>query len=132
MNLLDSHVLFSVKLHIHLPFFIRVDACLKYGWKKSVSDEPQLPSEAVKLASYPDNGWIPLVSAFSQESSTEFTMSNIMSYFVKCCLKDALPAGDFKSVSKSAENLFRCGHAQAIEVATVDASLYIYKVELPA
>lgn len=35
-------------------------------------------------------------------------------------LKDSLPAGDFKS----AENLFRCGHAQAIEVAT-DASLYI-------
>ena len=115
----------SVKLRFHLPFFIRVNACLKYGWKKSVSDEPQLSGEAVKPASYPENSWIPLVSAFSQESYTQFTISNIMSYFVTRCLKDALPAGDFKSVSKSAENLFRCGHVQAIEVATVDASLYI-------
>ena len=130
MSLLESHVLLSVKLRFHLPFFIRVNACLEYGWKKFVSDELKLPGEAVKPASYPENGWIPLVSAFSQESCTEFTMSNIMSYFVTRCLKDALPAGDFKSVSKSAENLFRCGHVQAIEVATVDAS--VYKVELPA
>ena len=36
-----------------------------------------------------------------------------------------------KSVSKSAENLFRCGHVQAIEVATVDASLYIKSNCLP-
>ena len=80
-----------------------------------------MPGEAVKPASYPENGWIPLVLPF-HKSSTEFTMSNIVSYFVTRCLKNALPAGDFKSVSKSAENLFRCGHVQAIEVATVDAS----------
>ena len=64
MSLLDSHVLLSVKLCFHLPFFIRVNACLKYGWKKSVSDEPELPGEAVKPASYPENGWIPLILPF--------------------------------------------------------------------
>ena len=58
-------------------------------------------------------------------------MSNIMSYFVTRCFEDALPAGDFKSVSKSANNLFRCGHIQAIEVATVDARAYIKSNCLP-
>ena len=54
-----------------------------------------------------------------------------MSYFVTRCLKDTLPAGDFESVSKSADNLFRCGHVQAIKVATVDGSLYIKPNCLP-
>ena len=71
-----------------------------------MSDKPKLPGKAVKPASYPKNGWIPLVSAFSQESSTEFSMSNIMPYFVTRCLKDTLPARNFKSVSKSADTLF--------------------------
>ena len=70
MSFLDGHVPLSVKLRFHLPFSIRFNACLKYGWKKSVSDERKLPGEAVKPTSYPENGWIPLVSAFSQESST--------------------------------------------------------------
>ena len=70
---------------------------------------------------------MPLISAFSSQDDPstadhhlphQFTMSNIMSYFVTRCLKDPLPAGDFKSISKSAENLFRCGDVQDIEVAT--------------
>ena len=51
---------------------------------------------------------MPLISAFSSQDDPstanyhlphQFTMSNIMSYFVTRCLKDSLPAGDFKSIS---------------------------------
>ncbi len=50
------------------------------------------------------------------ESSTEY--NNI----VFCDTLPKVPAGDFKSISKSAENLFRCGH---IEVATATDTVYI-------
>ena len=67
----------------------------------------------------------------SDDQVPQFTMSNIMTYFVTCCLKDSLPARDFKSISKSAENMFRCGHVQDIEVVTDNDSVYIKSNCLP-
>ncbi len=59
---------------------------------------------------YLDSDWIPIFSLDmdDHESSTDpqFT-STIISYFVTSCLRNSLPVGDFKSISKSAENLFR-------------------------
>ena len=49
-----------------------------------------------------------------------------MSYFVTHCL-----TGDFKSISRSAENLFRCGHVQHIKVAADDEHVFIKSVCLP-
>ena len=58
-------------------------------------------------------------------------MSHIVAYFVNRTVKDSLPAADFKSVNNSAENLFRCGHIQSIEVVAVDDILYVKSKCLP-
>ena len=89
-------------------------------------------TEKLKPA-YPENGWLPLLSAYPQSTLStdqdnevpQFTMSDIMSYFVTRCLEDSLPSGDFKSISKSSENLFRCGHVQNIQVSKLDDSVYV-------
>ena len=52
-------------------------------------------------------------------------MSHIVSYFVTRTVTDKLPASDFKSINKSAENLFRCGHVQAIQIATSADLVYL-------
>ncbi len=92
--------------------------------------EPEATDPPTQRYTYPDSGWIPIFSLDmdDHESSTDpqFTMSTIISYFVTRCLRDSLPAGDFKSISKSAENLFRCGHVQDIEVATAT----VHKIEV--
>ena len=40
--------------------------------------------------------------------------SNIVAYFVSRSVYDGLPAGDFKTINKSAQYLFGCGHVQII------------------
>ena len=42
-----------------------------------------------------------------------------------CSVCDGLPAGDFKTINKSAENLFVCGHVQNIQVCATDNNLFI-------
>ena len=81
---------------------------------------------------YPDNGWTLFTNGFSQTNSCfNFGMSQIVSYFVTRTVRDSMPAGDFKSVNRSAENLFRCGHVQNIESVVVGDSLYIRSKCLP-
>ena len=95
-------------------------------------------TEKLKPA-YPENGWLPLLSAYPQSTLStdqddevpQFTMSDIMSYFVTRCLEDSLPSGDFKSISKSSENLFRCGHVQNIQVSKLDDCVYVKSQCLP-
>ena len=58
-------------------------------------------------------------------------MSHIISYFVTRRVKDSLPAGDFKSVNTSAENLFRCGHVQSIQLVAVNDILCVKSKCLP-
>ena len=41
---------------------------------------------------------------------------NVIYYFVTRITDDGRTASDFKSINKSAENLFRCGHVQALAV----------------
>ena len=65
---------------------------------------------------YPYSGWTLFTNSFSQTNSClNFGMGQIVSYFITRTVKDSMPAGDFKSVNRSAENLFRCAHVQNIE-----------------
>ena len=60
-----------------------------------------------------------------------FNNGNIMAYFVTRSVIDGLPSADFKSINSSAENLFRCGHVQCIEVCKTATALYIQASCLP-
>jgi hypothetical protein len=55
-----------------------------------------------------------------------FTNAQIISYFVSRTASDGLPVNDFKSVNRSAMNLFRCGHIQKIELCNNVNSHTIY------
>lgn len=65
----------------------------------------------------PGDGWQEITCAFSSPQQVlPFTNAQIVAYFVTRTVDDALPAGDFKSINKSASNLYHCGHVQNIEV----------------
>ena len=69
---------------------------------------------------------ISLTDALSPQSDfcPNFNMSHIVAYFVTRTVKDFLPAGDFKSVNKFAENLFRSGgHVQNIQSVPVNNNI---------
>ena len=55
----------------------------------------------------------------------QFNMEHTVVYFITCTVTDSLPAADFKSVNKSMESLFHCGHAQAIQVGSADKHLFV-------
>ena len=48
-----------------------------------------------------------------------------MAYFITRSVTDGKMAGDIKSINKSADNLFICGHVQSIEFVKVDELTYI-------
>ena len=52
-------------------------------------------------------------------------MGHIVTYFVTRTVCDSLPATDLKSINKSADNLFRCGHVQEIVVCTTTSLLFL-------
>ncbi len=64
---------------------------------------------------FPENNWNVLaLHSDSSLSSLIFNNSHMISYFVARSVSDGKPAGDVKSVNKSAEYLFTCGHVQSI------------------
>ena len=52
-------------------------------------------------------------------------MGHIVTYFVTRTVCDSLPTVDLKSINKSAENLFRCGHVQEIAVCTTTSFVFV-------
>ena len=54
-----------------------------------------------------------------------FSTSNIITYFVTRTAADGLAVGDFTSASKSAENLFLCGHVKDIELSSQPDILWV-------
>ena len=64
------------------------------------------------VVSFPDTGWEDFTDTPLITDSFDFTFAQIVSYFVNRFVCDGLPAGDFKGINKSAENLFICGHIQ--------------------
>ena len=103
----------------------RVSACIKHGLDKRESDA-NITLTTPRPVNYPEQGWKPLTRAFSSSDMVpKFNIGHIVAYFFYRTVSDNLPASDFKSVSKSAENLFRCGHVQDIQVCCIDELLYI-------
>ena len=105
-----------------------MDACIKYGWEKK--EDPT--DKAATVLKFPDSGWSLFTDTFPNSSCPlSFSMSNIVTYFVARTVKDSLPAGDFKSINKSAENLFKCGHIQMLQSVTVDGTVFVKANCLP-
>ena len=118
-------------------------ACIKYGvaHDSTACDNSATvttsPSSTAKI-NFPENdsgGWEDLVSSGNSRvptlSSLEFTTSHIVAYFVARSVCDNQPAGDIKSINKSAEYLFKCGHVQSIQFATSDSHLLFKAKCLP-
>ena len=77
----------------------------------------------------PTDGWKSIQSAFKSPSEVpNFSTSNIITYFVTRTAADGLAVGDFTSASKSAENLFLCGHVKDIELSTEPDILRVSQV----
>ena len=71
--------------------------------------------------SSPTEGWKTIQSAFqSSDDVPRFSLSNVINYFVVRTASDGKAANDFKSINKSAENLFHCGHVQALLITCKD------------
>ena len=77
----------------------------------------------------PESGWKGICTMPLAEFN--FNMSQIVAYFVTRSVSDGQIAGDIKSINKSAENLFICGHVQNIEFVNVDCWMYIKAKCLP-
>ena len=116
----------------------RVNAFIKYGWDKNVCNPyggdvlaDPCGSGLHGVLPYPEGSWTVISKAFSSANVPQFNTSHIVAYFVTRTVSDCLPAADFKSVNKSAENLFRCGHVQSIQVCTTETHLYVRANCLP-
>ena len=69
----------------------------------------------------PTEGWKTIQSAFqSSDDVPRFSLSYVINYFVVRTASDGKAANDFKSINKSAENLFHCGHVQALLITCKD------------
>ena len=111
--------------------FFRVKAYIDNGWSDKVYN-PDIPlgdcststNKLVKFdstVSPPTEGWKTIQSAFqSSDDVPKFSLSNVINYFVVRTASDGKAANDFKSINKSAENLFHCGHVQALLVTSKD------------
>ena len=63
--------------------------------------------------------WKDIRKVFSDKKDVPmFTNGQLINYFVCRTVADGLPAGDFKSMNKSAKYLYECGHVQNIQIGT--------------
>ena len=67
------------------------------------------------------------------ESNFHFNIGHIVAYFVTRSVSDNKAATDLKSINKSAEGLYNCGHVQTIQVkhSIEDECVYIQAKCLP-
>ena len=106
-------------------FFFRVEAYIRNGWAKDIIDPDGIftsQQQGVSLSTS-DCGlpeidanavWKPQKEAFLPSNPINFTNAETVNYFVLRSTTDGMPASDVKQMSKSALNLFRCGHLQEI------------------
>ena len=78
---------------------------------------------------FPESGWKDIRKAVLPQF--EFNMSHIVAYFVTRLASDGKVANDFKSINKSAEGLYKCGHVQNVQVLTDSQFIYIKSKCLP-
>ena len=67
----------------------------------------------------------------SQALQVQFTNAQIVEYFVTRTVSDGRLSADFKSINKSALNLFCCGHVQNIEISSDETNLHMRANCLP-
>ena len=96
-------------INIAPAYNFRVKAYIIHGGDDGGDDDPSdaLQSSDSLSIMFPENGWEDIRKA----SGFKFGMSQIVAYFVTRSVK---AAGDLKSINKSAETLFICGHIQNI------------------
>ena len=83
----------------------------------------------VSTLSYPDKGWEVITKAYVTTSDVpQFNVGHIVEYFITRTVCDSLPAADFKSMNRAAENLFRCGHVKNIKICHKNDFLFVKKV----
>ena len=103
-----------------------------YGGESNVN--PAGATSGCELAKFtlPLDGWEDIQKDYKSPSDVPmFTNGHIVAYFVTRSVADNLPAGDFKSINHSAENLFRCGHVQGMQVCSSTTLIYIKAICLP-
>ena len=121
---------------MYFGHFIRVKAYIVFGEnaQSSTSSACQSPVHMHGLSTqidFPENGWEDIVKAFPSNTHFQFNLSHIVTYFITRSVTDGKAAGDLKSINKSAENLFTCGHIQSIQVYLSESYLYLKAKCLP-
>ena len=124
-------------MSIHIIIFHRVKAYVVHGLGENDYDTASLccstaresSSQSPQHMQLPESGWKSICTM--PPADFNFNMSQIVAYFVTRSVLDGQIAGDNKSINKSAENLFTCGHVQNIEFVNVDCWMYIKAKCLP-
>ena len=114
----------------------RVKAYIENGWAHHVvNPDGHMQQHQSSLAevdssvSPPTTGWKKIESAFSTSTEVpKFTVSNTLNYFIKRPAVDGKATNDFKSMN-SGEDLFRCGHVQALLVTDDDDGFWWVKAD---
>ena len=119
--------------------FCRVRAYIENEWSGNVVDpdkkyhETRLGTSGQAANGQISTTWKDIKTAYtSQALQVQFTNAQIVEYFVTRTVSDGRLSADFKSINKSALNLFRCGHVQNIEISSDETNLYMRANCLPA
>lgn len=81
-------------------------------------------SPSVSCSPPQDNHFIPLAEAYSTaEKIPQFTMIQILQYFIWRTAVNGFPNAGSKSINESAMNLSRCSHIHQIMVCTSDEGI---------
>ena len=112
--------------------FFRVNAYIEYGWSGKLVHPDKLDlsdswsDTECESFTVPTDGWVDIRNVYKSPNEVpEFNYSQIITYFVTRTVSDGLPASDFKSSNVSADNLFKCGHVQNIQVNSTGESLLV-------
>ena len=112
-------------MNASIKYGLDKEVCNPYGGQKPANPSCAASGTALQVP-FPDQGWEIITRAFTSTSSVpQFNTGHIVAYFVTRTVTDNLPAADFKSMNKSAEGLFRCGHIQAIQVCSTNEYLFL-------
>ena len=125
-----------VRMQLHLLYrllIFRVRAYIDNDWADNVvnpDNNTVAQSSGVVDVQLPAV-WQNIKVAYKSQAVPQFGNGQIVEYFVTRTVKDGCPAADFKSMNKSAINLFRCGHVQNIEVSADESRLFMRAKCLP-
>ena len=119
-------------------FFCRVKSYIRNGWANNITNPDLVPqtlpssSDSAQMPPSEDIIWKDIRKVFSDKKDVPmFTNGQLINYFVCRTVADGLPAGDFKSMNKSAKYLYECGHVQNIQIGTSTSHMSVKANCLP-